>query len=94
MRASRKDCDLLVAQIQVRALVLGLLPAGGRLAYHPGNTEQGYAPEVSAWHGTAPHNPIRVDFLPEFTYRTTRTAAYSLLCATNRALAALERIQS
>jgi hypothetical protein len=93
MRASRKDCDDLVRQIEVRALVLGLLPAGGRLSYHPGNTTQGYAPQVEAYtNHNHEYRPIHVDFLPEFTYRTTRTAAYAQLAATNRALAALERI--
>ncbi|QWY82832.1 hypothetical protein PP641_gp092 [Arthrobacter phage SilentRX] len=95
MRASRKDCDNVVLQIQMRAKALGLLPPEAQMHFIPGSTANGHAPRVDV--SSDGHRTLDlVSFLPDFNQgrNTTTTEAYSLLCATNKALAAVERMHN
>jgi hypothetical protein len=94
MRASRKDCDQIVAKIEVTARYLGLLPADGELYYQPGNTTQGHSPEIRAFSDAGRHHPFRARFLPEnFTYKTTLTEAYRILQGVETALDAVAHLK-
>lgn len=89
-RITRKDVEYVVSQIEIVAKRLRMLPEDSYLVFSPGNTTQGYSPEVSAFYvKEAGRAMIRISFLPDFTYKTTLTDAYKLLKATENALSAV-----
>lgn len=93
MRATRKDCEEVVLQIQMRAKVLGLIPLDAQMYFIPGSTVNGHAPRVDV--SSDGHRTLDlVSFLPDFNRgrNTTTTEAYLMLSATNKALAAVERL--
>jgi len=89
-RITRKDVEYVVSQIEIVAKRLRMMPEDAYLVFSPGNTTQGYSPEVSAfYHKENGRGVVRISFLPDFTYKTTMTDAYKLLKATENALSAV-----
>lgn len=89
-RITRKDVEYIVSQIEIVAKRLRMMPEDGHLVFSPGNTTQGYAPELSAYYDNERgRGSIRISFAPDFTYKTTLTDVYKLLKATENALSAV-----
>jgi len=91
-RISRADVVAATAWLQKEAHRLEILPRDAYLVFSPGNTSQGHSPEVSVFLTEPASNgrqTMRVNFLPAFTYKTTRKQAWQLINAAARALAAV-----
>ena len=89
---SRREVESIVKQIQVEATEAGMLPAGAWMAYHPGNASNGISGYVDCIREDADgYHPVRVDFLPEFTYKMSKNDHARLLQATLRVFHALRR---
>lgn len=84
-RVTAKDIENVTSSIAETAKVLDLMPEGSKVLYSPGSVAMGYAPVVSVFDPET-NRDRQAGFLPEFTYKTTRTEAYKLLRATLRAL--------
>jgi hypothetical protein len=87
-RYSTAEVRSIVKQIEVDAKMAGLIPFESELVYSPGNAANGISGTVMC-RSTAEdsnHTYIRDadDFLPEFTYKMTRTDHARLLEATLR----------
>lgn len=89
-RITRKNVEGVVSRIEMYAKRLRMMPEDSYLVFSPGNTTQGYSPEVSVfYYKEEGREMIRVNFLPNFTYKTTLPEAWRLLRATENALSAV-----
>lgn len=93
-RYSRTEVESIVKQITVEAKQAGLIPSDAWMAYHPGNSSQGISGYVDCMREDADgYHPVRVDFIPEFTYKQSKTDHAKLLDATLRVLFAMRRLR-
>lgn len=92
-RYSTKEVQSIVAQIDMEAKEAGLLPMDAKLIYSAGNSTYGITGAVEAVQKEANghRHPIRVDFLPEFTYKMSKNDHARLLNATLRVFHSLRR---
>jgi hypothetical protein len=91
-RITRADANAATYWLEREAKRLELLPKDAHLVFSPGSVTQGHSPEVTAFYKEPASNgrqTVRVHFLPAFTCKTTLKAAWELLNATARGLAAV-----
>lgn len=94
-RYSAAEVRNIVRQIEVEAKQVGLIPADAYMSYHPGNTSQGISGYTDCFtvEEDGSYKMHRVDFMPEFTYKQTKTDHAALLNASLRVLHALRRLR-
>lgn len=74
-RYSTEEVRSIVKQIETDAKLRGLIPMDSIMAYSPGNVGQG----ISGWvdchrqHEDGQYEHIRLDFIPAFNYKQTKT---------------------
>lgn len=91
-RYSAAEVRGIVDQINIEAKMAGLIPMDAFMSYHPGNTANGISGHVDVFRQDEDgYHMIRVDFLPEFTYRMTRTDHARLLDAARNVFFAMRR---
>lgn len=91
-RYSAAEVRGIVDQINIEAKMAGLIPMDALMSYHPGNTANGISGHVDVFRQDEDgYHMIRVDFLPEFTYRMTRTDHARLLDAARNVFFAMRR---
>jgi len=91
-RYSAKEVSSIVDQISTEAKMVGLIPMDAHLTYHPGNAGNGISAVIDCWRqDEAGYHSVRVDFLPEFTYKQSKNDHAALLTATLRVFFSLRR---
>lgn len=93
MRITANDVRNIAENVQIEARALGLIDENTKIVYGAGSPTNGISATVEAVHvqENGHRNAVRVDFLPEFTYRQTAKDQYTVLDATYRALYAMKR---
>lgn len=91
---SANEVRSIVKQIETEAKQAGLIPADSFMAYSPGNSSNG----ISGWvdcnrKDDEGYHHIRLDFIPEFTYKMSKNDHARLLNATLKVFHALRRQQ-
>ena len=92
-RYSAPEVRNIVRMVEIEAKQAGLIPSDSYMSYHPGNATQGISGYVDCFsvNEDASYRMHRVDFLPEFTYKQSKTDHAKLLDATLRVLFAMRR---
>lgn len=91
---TRTEVESIVKQIAVEAQQAGLIPEGAFMSYHPGNTANGISGYIDCFtQDDDGYHLHRVDFLPDFTYKQSKTDHAKLLNATLRVLHAMRRLR-
>jgi hypothetical protein len=91
-RYSVREVESLVKHIEVEAKQAGLIPMAAFMAYHPGNSANGISGYIDCTvQDDAGYHPVRVDFLPDFNYKQSKTDHAKLLDATLRVFFSLRR---
>lgn len=82
-RYSAAEVRNIVRHIEIEAKQAGLIPADSYMSYHPGNAANGISGYVDCFtvDETGGYHMHRVDFLPVFTYKQTKTDHAALLNA-------------
>jgi hypothetical protein len=94
-RYSAAEVRNIVRQIEVEAKQAGLIPAEAYMSYHPGNAANGISGYTDCFtvEEDGGYKMHRVDFMPEFTYKQSKTDHAKLLNATLRVLFAMRRLR-
>lgn len=93
-RYSAEEVRNIVNHIKVEAMQAGLIPMDAFMSYHPGNAANGISGHIDVFRQDEDgYHTIRVDFLPEFTYKMSKTDHAKLLDATLRVFFAMRRMR-
>lgn len=93
-RYSATEVRNIVNHIKVEAMQAGLIPMDAYMSYHPGNSANGISGHIDVFRQDEDgYHMIRVDFLPEFTYKMSKTDHGKLLDATLRVFFAMRRMR-
>jgi hypothetical protein len=93
-RYSTAEVESIVKQIEVEAKQVGLIPMDAFVTYHPGSTSNGITAALDCFtQGEDGYKHHRMDFLPEFTYKMTRTDHALLLRAALNVFQSLRRLR-
>lgn len=93
-RYSATEVRSIVDHIKTEAKMAGLIPMDAFMSYHPGNSANGISGHIDCFRQDEDgYHMIRVDFLPEFTYKQSKTDHAKLLDATLRVFFALRRMR-
>ena len=93
-RYSAEEVRNIVNHIKVEAMQAGLIPMDAYMSYPPGNAANGISGHIDVFRQDEEgYHTVRVDFLPEFTYKQTKTDHAKLLDATLRVFFAMRRMR-
>jgi len=91
-RYSSTEVRSILDQITIEAKQAGLIPMDTYVSYHPGNTANGISAVIDGFRqDEAGYHPVRLDFLPDFNYKQSKTDHAKLLTATLRVFFSLRR---
>lgn len=93
-RYSAQEVRNIVEHIKIEAKMAGLIPMDAYMSYHPGNAANGISGHIDVFREDEDgYHTIRVDFLPQFTYKQSKTDHGKLLDAALNVFFAMRRIR-
>ena len=94
-RYSAEEVRNIVRHIELEAKQAGLIPMDAYMSYHPGNAANGISGHVDCFsvNEDGSYRMHRVTFLPDFTYKMSKTDHALLLNAALQVFFAMRRLR-
>jgi hypothetical protein len=91
IRYTKTDVRKVVKLVEMEARALGLIAENHHISYSGGNPSNGISADLSVYavNEDGHRNAVRVDFLPEFTYKSTAREQFKTLEAVHNVLVAV-----